>query len=380
MSNHSFFSFLSQVGCAVFSDSIILLLLTIAESAYMGAARALPCWDIPNLYSLLLYGSYLLNLFCLSENSLLPSFFLSFSPVPLVVAFEATLCMITSSVVTCLSPPSFPAPSNSRAAPGEGSTAADKSQTAQEKTQARRAQVRKAQIQHRQRKANYVKELELDVTRFRDMISKTENETAQLRNQNESMKLRLKAAGLESPAWKKKKQQQQQTPSEDSLAGQGQGQPPEDRPDQQMTAAPAEMFGSIDIDDLTVTLSVDEKLGTPCFTISSSSSGQSVKSPASTPVSHGQPQPQPQPPLTHPQEQVVINFILSYVPHHPVQSRTLLIRPLQGLSIHAGTTSAGAISTSIPTQNQESPTATRSWRVRTAWAALRSPCTQTALP
>ncbi|KAI0482731.1 hypothetical protein GGR56DRAFT_685681 [Xylariaceae sp. FL0804] len=59
------------------------------------------------------------------------------------------------------------------------------------KSQARRAQVRKAQIQHRQRKANYTKQLEMDVARLRDLIERAQREGAALRTQNGAMRNRL---------------------------------------------------------------------------------------------------------------------------------------------------------------------------------------------
>ncbi|KAK9421058.1 putative BZIP domain-containing protein [Seiridium unicorne] len=62
---------------------------------------------------------------------------------------------------------------------------------AKTRAQARRAQVRKAQKQHRQRKANYTKELEMDIARLRDMIEQTETEANALRTENDGMRRRL---------------------------------------------------------------------------------------------------------------------------------------------------------------------------------------------
>ncbi|KAH8821489.1 hypothetical protein F5884DRAFT_745807 [Xylogone sp. PMI_703] len=56
------------------------------------------------------------------------------------------------------------------------------------KKQRRRAQVRKAQIEHRQRKQNYVKFLEEDVKRFREMIAAIETEKSFLRVENSNIK------------------------------------------------------------------------------------------------------------------------------------------------------------------------------------------------
>ncbi|KAH6634409.1 hypothetical protein B0J18DRAFT_406065 [Chaetomium sp. MPI-SDFR-AT-0129] len=67
---------------------------------------------------------------------------------------------------------------------------------AKDKAQARRAQVRKAQIQHRQRKANYVKQLEMDVARIRETIEAAERDTRALLDENKAMRIRiLQAAG-----------------------------------------------------------------------------------------------------------------------------------------------------------------------------------------
>ncbi|KAI1499143.1 hypothetical protein F5X99DRAFT_411308 [Biscogniauxia marginata] len=63
--------------------------------------------------------------------------------------------------------------------------------TAQHKAQLRRSQVRKAQIQHRQRKANYTKKLEMDISKLREQIEETENDCVVLRNENEVIRQRL---------------------------------------------------------------------------------------------------------------------------------------------------------------------------------------------
>ncbi len=59
------------------------------------------------------------------------------------------------------------------------------------KSKARRQQVRNAQRQHRQRKANYTKQLEMDVTKLRDDIAKVEQEIESLRNQNGAIRTQL---------------------------------------------------------------------------------------------------------------------------------------------------------------------------------------------
>ncbi|TGO67228.1 hypothetical protein BOTNAR_0046g00300 [Botryotinia narcissicola] len=69
-----------------------------------------------------------------------------------------------------------------------------KSGTAQK--QHRRAQVRRAQIEHRQRKKNYVKHLEEDVIRLRGMIVTTEAESSALMKENRAMESTLPASGI----------------------------------------------------------------------------------------------------------------------------------------------------------------------------------------
>ncbi|TEY53292.1 hypothetical protein BOTCAL_0249g00030 [Botryotinia calthae] len=69
-----------------------------------------------------------------------------------------------------------------------------KSGTAQK--QHRRAQVRRAQIEHRQRKENYVKHLEEDVIRLRGMITSTENEGSALMKENRAIESILSASGI----------------------------------------------------------------------------------------------------------------------------------------------------------------------------------------
>ncbi|KAI8948889.1 hypothetical protein F4801DRAFT_555033 [Xylaria longipes] len=67
--------------------------------------------------------------------------------------------------------------------------------SAEAKAKERRQQVRKAQRQHRQRKANYTKQLEMDVTKLRDDIAKVEQEVERLKNQNGAIRSQLGGAG-----------------------------------------------------------------------------------------------------------------------------------------------------------------------------------------
>ncbi|KAF7932222.1 hypothetical protein EAE99_003462 [Botrytis elliptica] len=62
--------------------------------------------------------------------------------------------------------------------------------------QHRRAQVRRAQIEHRQRKQNYVKHLEEDVIRLRGMIATTEDESSALMKENRAIESTLSASGI----------------------------------------------------------------------------------------------------------------------------------------------------------------------------------------
>ncbi|KAF2972254.1 hypothetical protein GQX73_g1220 [Xylaria multiplex] len=62
---------------------------------------------------------------------------------------------------------------------------------AEAKAKARRQQVRNAQRQHRQRKANYTKQLEMDITKLRDDIARVEQELEALRSQNGAIKSQL---------------------------------------------------------------------------------------------------------------------------------------------------------------------------------------------
>ncbi|KAB8291770.1 hypothetical protein EYC80_006565 [Monilinia laxa] len=62
--------------------------------------------------------------------------------------------------------------------------------------QHRRNQVRRAQIEHRKRKQNYVKHLEEDAIRLREMISATENESSTLMKENMAIKSTLSASDV----------------------------------------------------------------------------------------------------------------------------------------------------------------------------------------
>ncbi|POR36160.1 Uncharacterized protein TPAR_03634, partial [Tolypocladium paradoxum] len=217
-------------------------------------------------------------------------------------------------------------PTTGGESPERNQAKADKAKSDKEKALLRRQQVRRAQIQHRQRKANYLKQLELDVAQLRDLISLTEHEGRALKKENEDIRTTLRRAGVGSPASAQPPQppppsqsqtlagipevdvgvlQQAEAPGPmqvDTLA-------PLQADSTAPPAPPEELFGDIDIDididDWTVTLSMDETMGTPCFHISSGSSGASVASITSPARSVGDVQ------LTPAQEQRAINFILA---------------------------------------------------------------------
>lgn len=205
---------------------------------------------------------------------------------------------------------------------------AEQPKTDKEKAQLRRAQVRRAQIQHRQRKANYIKQLELDVSELRDLVTNTDKQAAELNRDNEIIrKVLLRAGVTATPGGLPTRQSPTNVPVADTTAVSHvtpQSQSPEAIADP-MQLDPAtlrvhdpsnagagepspEMFGDIDIDDWTVTLSMDNEMGTPCFHISSGSSGASVAGSEGAIKTIGNVQ------LTPQQEQRAINFILAYVP------------------------------------------------------------------
>lgn len=195
---------------------------------------------------------------------------------------------------------------------------------AKDRAQLRRAQVRKAQIQHRQRKANYVKQLELDVSQLRDLITQAQQETSLMRRENDGIRDLLRTS----------EQHLQPTyPQADSTYFSNAGSPGtrvgglseldtqewlgggqlsdldlNQNPLMPSTSNDAEMFGHINVDDITVSLGIHDLLGTPCFTINSSS-GASIQT-STTPPPPFESTPLT-PPLTPQQEQIVINWILA---------------------------------------------------------------------
>ncbi|PNY24728.1 Uncharacterized protein TCAP_05328 [Tolypocladium capitatum] len=193
-----------------------------------------------------------------------------------------------------------------------------------EKALLRRQQVRRAQIQHRQRKANYLRQLELDVTQLRDLISLTEYEGRALKRENDDIRTALRGTGAGTPALTHSPQPpQSQTLAGTPEAGIGVLQRREaPEPMQVDTLAPlqtdsstlphappkaasSELFGDIDIGDWTATLSMDETMGTPSFHLGSGSLGASAASITSPARSVGNVHLEPG------REQRAINFILA---------------------------------------------------------------------
>jgi hypothetical protein len=210
------------------------------------------------------------------------------------------------------------------ASAGNDASSPEKPLSQKDKAQIRRAQVRRAQIQHRQRKANYVKELELDVSRFRELVSQTEREVLILRRENEAIKVTLTGAGVDSTMWVKPALSPSRSHTQSLRSGasprtditpllQQQENDLSDRMKAQhlydlktspalLQAPDTDMFGNIDVDDLTVMLSMDPTMGTPAFSISSGASGiQSNPNPVWGNRGFQ---------MSYEQEQLAINFVL----------------------------------------------------------------------
>lgn len=198
-------------------------------------------------------------------------------------------------------------PSDEDSVSGGGCSASHAS--AGKQSQARRAQVRSAQIRHRQRKAHRINELESDVSQYRDMIAAAIKAAARLREENEVMRRKLAAAGIgigivEGDGARQRRQDALQTP-----------------------------------EYLTVTLTMDEEMGTPAFRVSSPAASasenlqESHKRPGASPYNtHDDVW------LTLAQEEAAINFILSlehvcwnhYDPEHKLGHHHLQEDPTDG--------------------------------------------------
>ncbi len=191
-----------------------------------------------------------------------------------------------------------------------------------DKAQLRRAQVRKAQTQHRQRKANYVKQLEMDVARIRDMMEAAERDTRAMLDENKLMRTRIQQA-ITSKAVPLSLDQRVSILREMPEPAQLSGATTENLPaPQEPEPAP-----------VTVTLGFDEALNAPAFYISS-------PPPTAVPSQQSSTEPSPKPAgddgalpeLTPAQTHAAINFILAlvfsfsispYAPCHLVHSLPL---------------------------------------------------------
>lgn len=176
---------------------------------------------------------------------------------------------------------------------------ASAAQTTQDKAEARRAQVRKAQIEHRQRKANYVKQLEIDVARIRDMITAGQMETRLLQAENNAMRSQLAASAVLP---------RQPIPLDRETAA---AQLPE--------AVDMSFFDHVQLDNVdavTLTLGLDETIHLPVYQISSEPTS-SLYTPNTFPIpsdASETPELLPYFPFAHlrpEQTQQIINFILA---------------------------------------------------------------------
>lgn len=174
------------------------------------------------------------------------------------------------------------------------------SETSTDKAQLRRAQVRKAQTQHRQRKANYVKQLEMDVARIRDMIEDTERDTHKLLEENKAMRARI--------------QQAVNNKSTPLSLDQGVSLLKEMPEPGQLSNDTRHRLQ--EPDNVTVTLGFDEAINAPTFYISSPPASTHSSQP-SEPSQEALPAPDALPDLTPAQTQAAINFILAQV-HSPL--------------------------------------------------------------
>ncbi|KAF4456463.1 bzip-type transcription factor [Fusarium austroafricanum] len=186
-----------------------------------------------------------------------------------------------------------------------------KSLTATEKAKLRRTQVRRAQIQHRQRKAEYQKQLELDITHFRELIALTEFESDQLKKDNNSIKALLTSKGIAIPRCKSGTCSIRPRLTKGVVTGENDAWVDDIMDVKLRTENPsfreydqdgAEIFADINVDDIIVTLKKDDSMETPAFSIRSNESSSNGMS---------SPPPLPDLNLSPDEEQKAVNFILS---------------------------------------------------------------------
>ncbi|KAI1072570.1 hypothetical protein LB507_002881 [Fusarium sp. FIESC RH6] len=185
-----------------------------------------------------------------------------------------------------------------------------KSLTATEKAKLRRTQVRRAQIQHRQRKAEYQQQLELDITHFRELIALTEFEAEQFKKDNISIRALLASQGIVVPKCNSTGCSVRPAVAKDVVASRDDAwvdetlgvKPTEDQNVPQYDQDGGELFANVNVDDIIVTLKKDDSMVTPAFSIRSNESSSTTTSP---------PPPLPDLNLTPDEEQKAVNFILS---------------------------------------------------------------------
>lgn len=134
---------------------------------------------------------------------------------------------------------------------GEEQDESSAHQTPQDKANARRPQVRKAQIEHRQRKANYVKQLEMDVARIRDMIAASQTDIRSLQAENDAIRSQLAAEAVPPP--------QSILPNQEAAA-------PELPEAVDMSLDPMQLDN---LDGVILTLGLDEVMNLPVYQITS---------------------------------------------------------------------------------------------------------------
>jgi len=205
----------------------------------------------------------------------------------------------------------FKAWTNLRIGSGQNVPADD--QASPSKAEQRRAQVRKAQIQHRQRKANYVKTLETDAERYREMIATTRREALAIHAENEAIKAQLLQHSLKLSL------------DQNLFLTEQMASTPSPRNDDH------EAYNMLPLEDITMTLGYDDIMNAPCYYISSSpspsqfgSSVNSLEGSAAPETCSAAPNPH-LPEMTPQQIQQAINFILAYVPYFLLFSLLLLI-------------------------------------------------------
>ncbi|KAL7628857.1 hypothetical protein AAE478_000372 [Parahypoxylon ruwenzoriense] len=148
------------------------------------------------------------------------------------------------------------------------------------KAQARRAQVRKAQIQHRQRKMNYTKQLEMDVAKLRDLIEHTERETLALKSENEAIWRRLATAQIPA-SFLSSLAAPPSTSAATTITPAAAAVTTAAHPSFSFSTADSAIGAPYHAPGYTVSLSVSEGLGTPSFQVTRTPTPTSLSPPRS---------------------------------------------------------------------------------------------------